>query len=323
MKDHKMRFFVIFALIMANVVCLQGQRQAKNPSFEAYINKYKDLAIQLQKEYKIPASVKLAQGLLETGGGSSRLATIGNNHFGIKCKEDWRGGRMYHDDDAKGECFRTYKSAQDSYLDHALFLSQRPFYVSLFKLDIYDYKGWAYGLQSCGYATDKQYGEKLVRLIEAYELYKYDKAQVTEKRPIRDDIYEIKLNTPEIESKKFDPANWRRRLQKTNGIYFITARANDTYEALANETRMKLKTLLKYNETTADQKLSSGDYIFMQKKKNQADKAHSTHTVKAGESLYSISQMYGIKVKSLYKFNKLKDDYVPKPGDILKVRKKN
>lgn len=316
----KIRFFVALALLTANFVCLQGQRQAKNPAFEAYINRYKDLAIQLQKEYKIPASIKLAQGLLETGGGSSRLATVGNNHFGIKCKEEWGGGRMYHDDDAKGECFRTYKSAEDSYLDHALFLSQRIYYVSLFKLDMYDYKGWARGLQNCGYATDKQYGDKLIRLIETYELYKYDKAQITEKKPIRDDIYEIKVNT-DFE-RKYDLANWRRRLQKTNGVYYITAQANDTYESLANDTRMKLKRLLKYNEATTEQKLSNGDFVFMQPKRNQAEKGNSIHTVKKGESLHSISQIYGIKIKSLYKFNKLKDDYVPKQGDTLKVRKK-
>ena len=319
--NRKIRFFIVFALLSANVVYLQGQRQARNPSYEAYINKYKDLAIRLQKEYRIPASIKLAQGLLETGAGSSRLARVGNNHFGIKCKDEWRGGRMYVTDDAPDECFRTYNSAEESYLDHSEFLSQRSFYVSLFKLDIYDYKGWAYGLQSCGYATDKQYGAKLVNLIETYELNKYDKASVTERRPIVDDIYEIKLNPFDAGSKLPKLTNWRRRLQQTNGIHFITAQPNETYEYIAYDARMKLKRLLKYNEVTVEHKLSEGNIVFLEKKRNQASKEFSVHTVKAGESLHSISQIYGIKIKSLYKFNKLNNEYIPKQGDILKVRK--
>ena len=301
------------SLIMINLFYLQGQT---NSDFEAYINKYKDLAIQLQKEYKIPASIKLAQGLLETGAGTSRLARVGNNHFGIKCKEEWRGARIYHDDDAKNECFRAYRSAEESYLDHALFLSQRIYYVSLFDLNIFDYKGWAYGLQSCGYATDPNYGSKLVSIIERYGLQKYDRASAPEKRILIDDIYRIEVDGPGIREIK-----WRRRVFETNNIHYISANANDTYEILAADTRIKLKRLLRYNEVTADYKLKAGDMVFIQAKKNQASKEHRTHIVQAGDSMHSISQIYGMKLKSLYKFNKLKDGYIPRPGDILKVRR--
>jgi len=297
---------------------VQGQRNAK---YEEYINKFKTLAIQQQQEYKIPASIKLAQGLLETGAGASRLARQGNNHFGIKCKEEWTGGKMYHDDDAVGECFRTYKSAEESYIDHSKFLAYRKFYVSLFKLDIYDYKGWANGLQACGYATDKAYGRKLISLIETYELYKYDKAKIVKKTStIKDDIYNIKINTPEP-SKKHEPINWRHRILQVNGIHYITAQANDTYDLISYDTRLKLKKLLKYNEVEKGYKLKEGEIVFLQSKKKYASKDNAIYTVKSGDSMHSISQKYGMRMKSLYKLNKLKDDYVPKPGDTLKVRK--
>jgi len=313
------RLLITLTLFTVTVVNMLGQ--TKNPSFEAYINKYKDLAIQLQQQYRIPASIKLAQALLESDAGRSNLARKSNNHFGIKCKEEWRGNRVYHDDDAKNECFRAYSSVEDSYLDHAKFLAERKYYVSLFSLDIYDYRAWAYGLQKCGYATDKLYGSKLVGIIESYGLYKYDKARITERQPVIEEQPEIKL-IREFEKKHPELINWRRRLHQVNGIHYITAQTNDTYEIIAYDARMKLKRLLKYNETTKEHKLENGDIVFLQNKQKQASKGTPNHVVKSGESMYSIAQLYGIKVKSLYKFNKLKDGYVPKPGDILKVRKK-
>ena len=290
------------------------------PAFEEYISKYKDLAIQQQQQYKIPASITLAQGLLESAAGNSRLARKGNNHFGIKCKPEWRGGRIYHDDDEKNECFRTYKSAEDSYTDHSKFLAERKYYVSLFSLDIHDYKGWAHGLQKCGYATDKSYGEKLVRIIETYELYKYDRAKPVVHKHIDDDIYEIKLNADRTKDHP-EVTNWRRRIHEINGIHCITAQTNDSYEIIAYDTRMKLKKLLKYNEVTKDHELRKGDLVFLQPKRKYAEKGYNTHVVEEGESLYSISQAYGMKLKSLYKLNNLKENYTPKPGDILRVRK--
>ena len=307
-------FTVIIVLIITSIFHMQGQRQAR---YEEYINKYKVLAIQQQQEYKIPASITLAQGLLETGAGSSRLAREGNNHFGIKCKEEWTGGKMYHDDDAIGECFRTYRSAEESYIDHSQFLAYRKYYVSLFKLDLYDYKAWANGLQECGYATDKGYGRKLIGLIETYELYKYDRAKITKEPSKDDDIYEIKIVLPKFP----DDINWRRRILRTNGIHYVTAQANETYESVSRETRMKLKKLHKYNEVTKEYKLKTGDIIFLQSKKKYASKDSAPHVVKSGDSMHSISQQYGMHLKSLYKLNKLKNSYVPKPGDVLRVCK--
>ena len=315
--------FLIICILFIGCFNIQGHGQKRSPSYEAYINKYKNLAIQQQKEYKIPASIKIAQGLLETGAGTSRLARIGNNHFGIKCKEEWTGGRMYHDDDAVGECFRTYKTAEDSYLDHSQFLAYRKYYVSLFKLDLYDYKAWARGLQECGYATDKGYGQKLINIIEDYELYKLDKAKIaTDGMYPRDDIYGIKINADEGSNfiKRF--TNLRRNIYEVNGVHYIVAQEGDTYDFIAYDTRMKVKRLLKLNETTKEQTLKAGDNVFLQGKKKYASKGNTTHTVRAGDSMHKISQLYGMKLKSLYKLNNLKKDYTPKQGDIIKVRKK-
>lgn len=298
-----------------------SQKYPRSPKYEEYIKKYKALAMQQQKEYKIPASITLAQGLLESAAGTSRLAVKGNNHFGIKCKEEWTGGRIYHTDDAPDECFRTYNSAEESYVDHSLFLAKRKYYVSLFDLDIYDYKGWAYGLQQCGYATDKSYGAKLVNLIETYELYKYDKGMTDDKRKLADDIYEIKVKTPDRTAHP-SMANWRRRIHQTNDIHYITAQENDTYEKIAYDTRLTIKRLLKYNEATGNVKLKEGDIVFLQAKKKYASKNNKLHTVREGESLHSISQLYGMRLKTLYKLNKLPDNYTPVPGDVLKLRKK-
>ena len=319
MKKRYIFLLSIFLWSGINIFNVQGQKRGRDPIFEAYIEKYKALAIQQQKEYRIPASITLAQGILETNAGRSRLAVQGNNHFGIKCKPEWRGERIFADDDAKNECFRAYQSAEDSYLDHSLFLSERIFYVSLFDLDIYDYPGWAYGLQRCGYATDKAYGSKLINIIENYELYQYDKIRIEEKVPIIDEIYAIRLN---VDSKQApESINWRRRIHVTNGSHYIDAQKNDTYVIIAYDTRMTLKRLLKYNNATIDSPLKEGDRVYLQAKRKYAEKSAFVHVVQNGESIHSISQLYGMKMKSIYKLNKIRDGYVPKPGDTLKVRK--
>ncbi|MDR3308590.1 MAG: glucosaminidase domain-containing protein [Tannerella sp.] len=320
-----MRIFFTCLILALCSLTITGQKASRMPQFEEYIKKYKTLAMQQQKEYKIPASITLAQGLLESGAGNSRLAVKANNHFGIKCKEEWRGGRIYHDDDAKNECFRAYKSAEDSYRDHSIFLANRKYYVSLFTLDIYDYKAWAYGLQNCGYATDKSYGDKLVRLIETYELYKLDrlKQPAEKKKPaaLVDDIYEIKVVSPEQRKQHPAVTNWRRRIQRVNGIHYIKAQENDSFEIIAYDTKLSLKRLLKYNEVTPGYVLKKGDMLFLQSKERYAPKENRIHVVAAGESMHGIAQLYGMRLKTLYKLNKLQNDYTPKLGDTLKLRK--
>ena len=154
---------------------LEKGNKSLNKHTLQYIKKYAPLAVLEMHKYDIPASITLAQGILESGNGRSQLASKSNNHFGIKCHVGWKGQKVYHDDDEKGECFRKYKFVETSYKDHSEFLSGRRRYANLFKLRKSDYKGWAKGLKKAGYATDKKYPKKIIKIIETYNLYEFDK----------------------------------------------------------------------------------------------------------------------------------------------------
>lgn len=308
--------------LMSRILCLlilltiagsmRADSQRKLSSYERYINQYSDLAIQHQKKYRIPASITLSQGLLESGAGQSNLAQRSNNHFGIKCHADWRGGRVYHDDDLRGECFRKYKQVEDSYDDHSRFLAERSRYAVLFELNIKDYKGWAKGLQKCGYATDRAYANKLIKVIEDYELYRFDTAKGGKKQSADKKKKEDKLAPSYV--------SVRRTVYKTNGLIYIYAKDNDSFDQIASSLGFRIKDLKKYNEVPEDFPLQKGDIVYLEKKKKKADKPRYDHVVEIGESMHSISQKYGIQVKSLYKMNKKQKDYIPEEGDVLKLR---
>lgn len=280
---------------------IHGQR--KNASYLRYIDQYSYIAVRHQNKYGIPASITLAQGILESGAGQSELARKSNNHFGIKCHSDWNGGRAYHDDDLRGECFRKYKRVEDSYDDHALFLTQRPRYSHLFSLNVKDYKGWARGLQKSGYATDRAYANKLIKMIEDYELYRYDSGKGRK-------TTQAQLSQTTV----------KRSVYKTHGLIYVYADDYDSFEKIAAEMGFKPKDLHKYNEVPEGFPLQKGDIVYLQKKKKKADKPHFDHVVQIGESMHSISQKYGIRLNNLYKLNKKKDDYIPEEGDVLKLR---
>nr|WP_245832425.1 glucosaminidase domain-containing protein [Massilibacteroides vaginae] len=294
---------LLFVFCLFGVTQMQAQR--KNTSYINYIDKYNSIAVKHQAKYGIPASITLAQGILESGAGQSQLARKSNNHFGIKCHNDWTGARAYHDDDFRGECFRKYRKVEDSYDDHALFLTGRPRYANLFKLNVKDYKGWARGLQKSGYATDKAYANKLIKMIEDYELYKFDSNKGR------------KNTSVSVPSSK---AISKRAVYKTHGLIYVYANANDSFEDVARDLGFKPKDLQKYNEVPVDFPLQKGDVIYLQKKKKKADKPYYDHVVQIGESMHSIAQKYGIRIKNLYKMNKKNDDYVPEEGDVLKLR---
>lgn len=296
---------VLFTLVLCTALLpLNSWGQRKLASYQKYINDYSGLAIRHQQKYKIPASITLAQGILESGAGQSVLARKSNNHFGIKCHSDWKGGRVYHDDDKRGECFRKYKKVEDSYEDHSRFLAERSRYAELFKLKITDYKGWARGLQRCGYATDKAYANKLIKVIEDYQLYKYDTQGGRSKN--------AKTSAPAPIIK--------RTVYKTHGLIYVYAEDNDTFQSIAEATGMKAKQLIKYNEVPAGFPLQKGDIVYLQKKKKKADKPHYTHVVQIGESMHTIAQQYGIRIENLYKMNKQNPDYILQEGDVLKLR---
>ena len=292
----------LLLLLIAATAAAAGAR--KLPAYEKYIRQYSDLAVRHQKKYRIPASITLAQGILESGAGQSDLARRSNNHFGIKCHADWSGKRVYHDDDLRGECFRKYKRVEDSYDDHSRFIAERPRYARLFKLNGKDYKGWARGLQKCGYATDRAYANKLIKVIEDYELYRYDTGKY-KGSPSKD--------TPPAAVRRYD-------IYRTHGLIYVYAKAGDSFDQIARSLNFRVKDLKKFNEVPEDFPLQAGDIVYLEMKKKKADKPHYDHVVQVGESMHSISQQYGIRIKSLYKLNKKDEDYVHEEGDVLKLR---
>lgn len=297
------------------------------------------MAIEEMKLYKIPASVTLAQGILETSSGNSVLAREANNHFGIKCKKEWVGDKYYYDDDAKQECFRKYKSDTDSYRDHSIFLSTRQYYKSLFLLDTCDYKGWAYGLKKAGYATEPLYAEMLIKIIEENKLFNYDcpekhlnvdtmRAMVTEYRKETQitpmDTSHIVTTTLKINNNGDDdfaviPINGNSREIKTNnGVNYIISRQNDKFENIADNFGISVDDLLRFNDLKQKTLLKEGDIVYIESKKKRA--VNDYHVVSPGDSMRSISQKYAVQLKELYSKNRMKTGEQPKPGQKLWLR---
>lgn len=296
------KLLVCSVLLLSVLLSCPGQAwgQRKNSSYLQYIKKYEDLAVAQMKEYHIPASIKLAQGLLESGAGKSELARSANNHFGIKCGRAWKGRSVRRTDDAPNECFRAYRSPKDSYVDHSRFLRDNPRYASLFRLDVTDYKGWAYGLKKAGYATDPSYANRLITLIETYELYRYDSSKKRKSSKKRD-----KVARPAHET------------YLSNGLVYVIARRGDSFDDLSDEFSISKKKLRKYNDLHKGYTLAEGDIIYLRKKHTRSPQ-YERHTVRSGDSMHTISQIYGIKLESLYRLNGLDpDEYVPCVGDVL------
>ena len=286
--------------VLTIFVCLALQAQTRNKQYEDYIKKYRELAVDEMKKYHIPASITLAQGLLESGAGQSTLARKSNNHFGIKCGSDWKGKTVRHDDDARGECFRAYKHPKQSYEDHSKFLAGRPRYASLFKLKITDYKGWARGLKKAGYATNPRYADQLIDIIELYDLDKYDKKGG-------------------LKWMKENPNPHQPYI--ANDLVYIVVRSGDSWKSISKEFDISQRKLRKYNDLYKGYTLQVGDILYLEKKNKKAGKEHIVHVLRAGESMYSISQKYGIRLKNLYKLNKMDaEDPSPEVGTILRLR---
>ena len=332
----------------------------RNPAYVSYIEQWKATALAQQAQYGIPASITLAQGLLESGAGQSDLATRANNHFGIKCHSDWTGGTFTKDDDKRDECFRSYAKADDSFRDHSLFLKRKRYEV-LFTYDIKDYKAWANGLKACGYATDPGYPQKLIRIIETYDLANLDKAskkqestgkqepaatptakpdkpstkpttKPTAKPTSKPDKPSAKPTKPQAEQASTDTVVWQpaqfrtnklfaeHAYGKTNGRRFIVAQEGDTWGSIAYLLGMEEKTLRRINEASDKQTLSGGDRIYLFPKRSKADKKHSKHLVQPGESAWSIAQLYGMRMRTLYKLNGIEEGTPLKTHQWLVLR---
>lgn len=289
-----------------------------NQRYQRYIDKYKDIAIYEMLQHGIPASITLAQGVLESGAGESELTRKGNNHFGIKC-HDWTGPTTYHDDDETGECFRVYQSALESYEDHSRFLC-RSRYQRLFSLSRTDYKGWARGLKACGYATNPKYAQLLIDIIECYNLSPLDKAKSYNPANVKS------CGAPadkggRLSSSRNVGTGVAHEVKMNNRNYYIIVRSGDTFKSIAKEFDISYRKLARYNERDRRDALYPGEIIYFEKKRTKADKKYKKrpHVVRAGESMYDIAQKYGVRLKSLYKKNHLTPANTLHVGDRIRV----
>ena len=272
--------------------------QSKKTTVKEYISTYKGLAIKEMKRTGIPASITIAQGILESDAGNSRLAVKARNHFGVKCHSSWKGKKIYHDDDAKHECFRKYKSVYDSYRDHSDFIKNGQRYQFLFKYKITDYKNWAKGLKKAGYATDRKYAVNLIRIIETYNLDRLDS-----KKKIKED--KKKEKEPKRKKEKVDFDNYtidpfKTDTKQNNGIDYVIVKKGQTAYAIAKKYDMMVWQIIKYNELDQAATIKEGQYIYLQPKKKKADIYNKYHTVSAGETMYGIAQKYGIKLNAWF-----------------------
>lgn len=294
-----MRCRILFLCLIFLSLSAYGQKS----NYEKYIDKYHHYATDQMKRYGIPASITLAQGLLESSAGTSYLARKANNHFGIKVGGGWKGPYVIQSDDLPNDRFRVYRSVKASYEDHSLFLYGKPRYADLFKLSQKDYKGWAHGLKKAGYATNPRYAYLLIDLIERYDLTQYDKKggkRNQKKNPLDD-----------------------RVIRMCNESFYLIAEEGDTYKSLSKIVGKSERKLRKYNEVDKNYSLEPGDVVYLEKKEKKADKSHKKkyHAVRVGESMHSIAQRYGMRMETLYKINRKSPGYLPKCGDLLLIRK--
>ena len=337
---------LVQTLLSAILLFSPAIAQTEKDRVSNYIDRYKDLAMVEMIRTGIPASIKLAQGILETGGGQSDLASVGNNHFGIKCKTEWKGDRMFHDDDAKGECFRKYLSPDESFRDHSDFLKSRPHYSFLFKLDPTDFEGWAKGLKKAGYATNPAYPQRLMKIIvennlQQYTLLAMQKTQDREtelfavntasarhepeeivpvKIMVEKAVEPISINT-QHSSSSISSTNKKYKYNETfiiNEIKVLFAKAGTSLLALANNYNVTLKKLLEFNELQEDGITSSDQLIFLAKKSKRGTK--DIHVVEPAETLYDIAQKEGVQLASIYEYNRLEKGMEPAVGEKIYLK---
>ncbi len=305
MQSYRKTFLKTLITSLFLFVAILALAQHRRMTTREYIKKYKKVAIMKMKQYKIPASVTLAQGILESGSGNSRLARKANNHFGIKCHKDWKGKRFYMNDDVRHECFRKYRKPEDSYRDHSLFLTKRGRYSFLFDYRITDYRKWAYGLKKAGYATNPKYPKLLIKIIKKYHLDQYDNQALKGKRKYRS---RRKIVAPPSIAgfiKYGKSPNGLYQIYKNNGKKLIIATKGDTFKKIADEFEMYIWQLYKYNDTNKKHVLKIGEIVYLQKKKRKPQRKYKVHIVRQGETLRFISQLYGMRLSRIYKLNNL------------------
>lgn len=341
------RLFLSISLLVVSKFSAQGWATE-----DQYIQKFAKYAVEEMEKYKIPASITLAQGLLETGGGQSRLAQEGKNHFGIKCKEDWTGKTMKHTDDAPNECFRVYDDPRQSYEDHSIFLSTRKYYANLFKLDMKDYRAWATGLKKAGYATNPRYASILITKIEKYRLYEYDNTNSNEVLyavlkmypDLKDDrTFMAQLEpskagkkakepvTVEVPYKQTSYAQQQKRVERiktkaeilnsilikshpNDGLKYIIIPEDTDVKFIANKFRVSESRLIKWNELE-NETLKKNSIVFLESKNSSGNTA--TYKAESGEDMHDIAQKFGIKLHKLYAKNRMDEGQKPSAGQLI------
>ena len=335
---RKLAYIFMITVLFSSCHSLKRSRTIALPdhsdaTLNTYVSRYADLAMSEMRRTGVPASITLAQGIIESDYGRSRLAREANNHFGIKCHKGWTGKKIYHDDDRRNECFRKYRKVDESYRDHSDFLRQGSRYSFLFKLEQGNYKGWARGLKRAGYATNPGYASMLINMIKENELHVYDELVISGKKMEKKKVYADTGINDEIDDYSFTeapPVNSRddnfvvsrsNRVKVRNRIEYIIVREGDTYKNVAEEFDLLRWELFRYNDLGEGADLSPGQLLYLQPKRNRAEVGNDFHIVSEGETMYSISQLYGIKLKSLYEKNNMEPGYIPPLGTELWLRK--
>lgn len=306
------KYALLFLVILMCNFRLYSQSKTVSTRSE-YIESYKELAIKEMQRSGVPASITLAQGMLESDNGNSRLAREAKNHFGIKCHNDWKGPVIYHDDDRQGECFRKYKSVLESYQDHSDFLMSGSRYKFLFEYDPTDYKSWAKGLKKAGYATNPSYAEKLIKIIEENDLHQYDiagKTRIGKAKALKKSIPSSSGNTS------------TREILVKNRVKYIIVKPEDNFRSIQEELGLLPFEIYKYNDMARDAELVEGQIIYIQPKRKRAEVGNNWHTVKEGETIIQISQIYAVKPEALLSINLMNPDTILKAGDKISLRKK-
>ena len=329
---------VLIAIALLLGFTVSAQRDPGTPQ-ERYIARFASIAVNEMYRSGVPASITLAQGIIESRSGQSALAADGNNHFGIKCHNSWNGRTMLADDDRKDECFRVYDSAEESFRDHSDFLRYRDRYKFLFDFAVTDYKSWAYGLKQAGYATDPSYAAKLIQCVENYNLSRFDRMTVAEalaeggadaeEPSAQDDVEEmpdspLKIEAGEIYRGKAGEEyrfSLSRTLYSRNGVPFVYAVEGETYASIAKSNHLLLREILKFNDIPGGGELHAGDVVYLEPKKSKTVRGLDKYIVgEDGETFHGICQRFAVKEKAIRKLNGLPAGYQPKEGDELLLR---
>ena len=335
-----MKKIILFLAFLFSFHALSAQTDALKALADAYLDRFAGFAVEEMHRSGVPASITLAQGMLESSYGRSELAVNANNHFGIQCHGDaWKGKRYKHMDSGELREFRKYKSVLDSYKDHSDFLVKNKRYAGLFELEITDYKGWAHGLKKAGYAEDPEYAVKLIRVVEMFGLEKYDTMSsvpaAEKKKPSRKDKKPAKdpvpaENRPVVTVQKKEPLTERQRrsyrynlsreMYSQNGVPFIYSCAGETYSDIARHYDLFVREILSFNDAAQDGELPAGTVVYLQAKKRKAAEGYDEYVVEEGMGMLEISQKFAVKLKRLCRMNDVSEDYVPQAGEIIRLR---